>query len=177
MPTHRNITVALISPNDMLTLPEYLPQYAPKPSSATIHVVAPAAQAGAPLWLNYSVQPATEGPHHGSGPHYLFRLLVDGRALASWGCGAEHEYHGKTAFAIVQDAVDGALTRRALCFAGYSTLCDAAVAGVSGGVGGLEIRVHRVRARRRIMPDPTATDPLAGGDRTILTPCTQGLLQ
>ena len=165
MPSLRGVTVSLISQQDLLTIPEYsvppsehLDTPKPSPSSfhfPSIHPSTPTTTVLVPtypadrLWLSYAV-PGPPTP----AAHYFFRLLLDGRPLVAWGCGHDHQHKGKLAFAIVRDHVDNnSLIRKALCFAAEPRDGDAAGRG-------LEVHVHRVRARRRyhVYGAPTELD-------------------
>ena len=77
---------------------------------------------------------------------YYFKLSLNGDHVASWGCGKQEEYAGKTMFGLYRGA-EGGIERRAFSFAEQ----DGPGKGPHGEM--MEIKVYRAKGRKKITPE------------------------
>ena len=159
MPTYRSIIISLISQFDILTIPEYAPPSTPndpfspsptlvEPDLSLVSVYIPT-YPSSQFWLSYNISP----PHPPNALYY-FKLFLNGACVASWGCGEEDEYRGKTVFGLFESSEswkgERGVEKRALCFASENDDPQS----VSDPLGDfLEVRVYRSNGRKRIMPE------------------------
>ncbi|KAL2418112.1 hypothetical protein ABEF95_001036 [Exophiala dermatitidis] len=117
---------------------------------------------GSQIWFEYTV----DGPHP-PGAAYLFKLIVNGKAVAAWDCTARHGFHGKMMYNLVVEndgtsAEDGGVgvRRQSLRFGNGR-----------GGSGSeqdiIQVNVHRIEHRRRVRNLPPGLGAVElGGNRT-----------
>ncbi|MCJ1315622.1 hypothetical protein MMC15_000942 [Xylographa vitiligo] len=77
---------------------------------------------------------------------YYFKLSLNGDHVASWGCGKQEGYAGKTMFGLYRGA-EGGIERRAFSFAEQ----DGPGKGPHGET--MEIKVYRAKGRKKITPE------------------------
>ena len=162
MPTYRSITISLISQFDILTIPEYAPPPTPNdpftnaptlvnPDHSLVSVYIPT-YPSSQFWLSYSISP----PHPPKSLYY-FKLFLNGHSVASWGCGEDDDYRGKTVFGLFKPSRTSGLIkydtleRRVLCFRPDIAGLDHPPLDNLSDV--MEIRVFRSKARKRIRPE------------------------
>ncbi|MCJ1436793.1 hypothetical protein MMC27_006175 [Xylographa pallens] len=161
MPGYRSITLGVISQYDCLQLPEYPPRTPPddpftnrptliSSTEALVSVYIPS-YPGSTFWLSYSVS----APHPPKALYY-FKLSLNGDHVASWGCGEQEGYAGKTMFGLYR-AAEGGIERRAFSFAEQ----DGPGKGPHGEM--MEIKVYRAKGRRKTMPEIDCLEPGSNG--------------
>lgn len=162
--------MSMISQHDIRKLPEY----EPPASAGAFHTDGPPLRSedkasitccfvpsypGSQIWFDYSI----ENPHPPNA-QYFFKLLRNGEVFASWDCTAEHNYKGRTTYALKYlgthpQTGQPVIERRAFRFSTEPLSHN----GPSDNV--VEVRVHRVEHRRRLPLDDAkvkADDVLAG---------------
>ncbi|MCJ1377902.1 hypothetical protein MMC17_000998 [Xylographa soralifera] len=151
MPGYRSITLGVISQYDCLQLPEYPPRTPPEDpftsrptlissTEALVSVYIPS-YPGSNFWLSYSIS----APHPPKALYY-FKLLINGDHIASWGCGEQEGFAGKTMFGLYR-GVEGGIERRAFSFAEE----DGPGKGPHGEM--MEVKVYRATGRRKTIPE------------------------
>jgi len=151
MPTYLNLTLALISQYDAMSLPEFQPPtsepndpFSSHPaliseSQPIVSVYIPAYPCST-FWLSYTISPP-----HSPEVLYYFKLFINGTHIVSWGCGEKENYTGKTMFGLFRGPL-GTLERRMFSF----TSEDVARRSMSSEM--MEVKVYRSKGRRRIEP-------------------------
>ncbi|MCJ1244100.1 hypothetical protein MMC30_001298 [Trapelia coarctata] len=151
MPTYLNLTLALISQYDAMSLPEFQPP-ASSPNDpfnshpALISESQPIVSVYIPtypcstFWLSYTI-----APPHPPKILYYFKLFINGTHIVSWGCGEKENYTGKTMFGLFRGPL-GVLERGMLSFSSEDD------AGRSMSSEMMEVRVYRSKGRRKIEP-------------------------
>ncbi|MCJ1398195.1 hypothetical protein MMC11_001392 [Xylographa trunciseda] len=168
MPEYRSITLRVISQYDCLQLPEYPPRSPPEDpftsrptlissNEALVSVYIPS-YPGSTFWLSYSIS----APHPPKALYY-FKLFLNGNHVASWGCGENEEFAGKTMFGLYRGA-EGGIERRAFNFAEQD--------GPGNGPHGemMEVKVYRAKGRRKTIPEISCLEPGSAGDGLGIRP-------
>ncbi|EME87389.1 uncharacterized protein MYCFIDRAFT_75249 [Pseudocercospora fijiensis CIRAD86] len=164
MPSYQGIRVSLQSQYDALVLPEYSP-----PTSAASHqsseqtakavadsnhvaeVYVPM-YAGSQFWILYSCpRPDVTSPPKDKDTtrFYYFKLVINGKVVLSWGCGAENDFSGRVTFGLYESEVAGfggvTVEKRGFFFPAGKDVDRKGMLADS-----FEIRVYRAKGRRRV---------------------------
>lgn len=147
MPTHRSVTVALISQYDADTIPEILSRSSRQLlpiANRTITANIPA-YPSSQFWISYQCPlPPPAKPNGDQTRYYYFKLYSGGKCLLSWGVGDDEGWQGKVVCGFWDAGTDfegkKVIEKRGLFFPKI---------GDVGGRDGFAIRVYRAKARRR----------------------------
>jgi hypothetical protein len=146
MPTHRSVSIAIISQYDADTIPEILSRssrqlfpIADRTITANIPVY-PSSQ----FWISYQCPlPPPAKPNGDQTRYYYFKLYTGGKCILSWGVGEDEDWQGKVVCGFWDAGTDfegkKIVEKRGLFFP---------KTGDASGKGGFEICVYRAKARK-----------------------------
>ena len=147
MPTHRSVSIALISQYDADTIPEILSRSSRQLlpiANRTITANIPT-YLSSQFWISYHCPlPPPAKPNGDQTRYYYFKLYTGGKCILSWGVGEDEDWQGKVVCGFWDAGTDfegkKVVERRGLFFP---------KTGDSSGRGAFEICVYRAKARKR----------------------------